>query len=477
MNPPHPAADPAPPRRTSPTLSFLETAKRCEIAELEHLALTCELVDIAGRLVHGLQRERGLSNRFLGSARTRHGPEREQQILACDRLEDALHDWFARLDRSPGRERGSARLYSRIAYALQGFEALPRLRAAVSSGAWDTSRATAAYARMIAVLLALVFEAADSATDPEVSRLLVAMFNYSQGKELAGQERALGAAMLARGVAGREDQLRLVHLIESQERCIAICREFASGGRVACLPLDETPETVAELERLRRILLAADAAVLPDVDDAWFDRCSRRLDEMRRMEDRFADELRRSCHGRIEAARAELAAYALVASGRQPAADAASVPRPSASAASAQVPTAPAAPWGPTADRVPFFDDPEFVDVSVSSIDPSPTSRVFGPRLERSVLDLVREQSQRLQAVRAELDAVRSTLNERKIIERAKGLLMAHRQLSEDEAHKTLRQLAMNQNRRLIDIAEAVLAMAEILPGRARTPPAASSRR
>ena len=63
-----------------------------------------------------------------------------------------------------------------------------------------------------------------------------------------------------------------------------------------------------------------------------------------------------------------------------------------------------------------------------------------------------------------ELDTVRASLNERKVVERAKGLLMAHRRLSEEEAHKMLRQTAMNQNRRLIDVAESVLAMAEYLP-------------
>jgi AmiR/NasT family two-component response regulator len=59
---------------------------------------------------------------------------------------------------------------------------------------------------------------------------------------------------------------------------------------------------------------------------------------------------------------------------------------------------------------------------------------------------------------------VRSTLNERKLVERAKGLLMAHRQLSEGDAHKLLRQTAMNQNRRLVEVAEAVLATADLLP-------------
>jgi AmiR/NasT family two-component response regulator len=88
--------------------------------------------------------------------------------------------------------------------------------------------------------------------------------------------------------------------------------------------------------------------------------------------------------------------------------------------------------------------------------------------LTRSVLDLVHEQSQRLHAMAAELDTVRASLSERKVIERAKGLLMAHRQLGEDDAHKLLRQTAMTQNRRLVDVAEAVLSMAHVLPS---TPP------
>ena len=81
---------------------------------------------------------------------------------------------------------------------------------------------------------------------------------------------------------------------------------------------------------------------------------------------------------------------------------------------------------------------------------------------------LVQEQTLRLQAMSDELDTVRATLNERKIIERAKGLLMAHRHLSEQEAYKTLRQTAMNQNKRVLDVAEAVLAMADVLPAPAR---------
>lgn len=65
--------------------------------------------------------------------------------------------------------------------------------------------------------------------------------------------------------------------------------------------------------------------------------------------------------------------------------------------------------------------------------------------------------------MRDELDTVRATLNERKLVERAKGLLMAHRRLSEADAYKMLRQTAMNQNRRLVDVAESLLSMADYL--------------
>ena len=79
---------------------------------------------------------------------------------------------------------------------------------------------------------------------------------------------------------------------------------------------------------------------------------------------------------------------------------------------------------------------------------------------------MLQAQSQRLQAMHEELDSVRTALNERKLVERAKGLLMAHRGLSEDEAHKMLRQTARNQNRRLVEVAESVLTMAQFLPDR-----------
>ncbi|RYH28332.1 MAG: antitermination regulator, partial [Alcaligenaceae bacterium] len=48
-------------------LTFLVAARRCEINDLEQLTRTSALVNVIGRLVHALQKERGFSNVFLAS--------------------------------------------------------------------------------------------------------------------------------------------------------------------------------------------------------------------------------------------------------------------------------------------------------------------------------------------------------------------------------------------------------------------------
>lgn len=67
------------------------------------------------------------------------------------------------------------------------------------------------------------------------------------------------------------------------------------------------------------------------------------------------------------------------------------------------------------------------------------------------------------QAVRAELSDVRMQLTERKLVEKAKGVLMASRRISEDEAYRSLRKLAMDRKQRIADVARQVLSLSDLL--------------
>lgn len=66
-------------------------------------------------------------------------------------------------------------------------------------------------------------------------------------------------------------------------------------------------------------------------------------------------------------------------------------------------------------------------------------------------------------ALRTELEEAHLKLSERKVIERAKGLLMKQRGVDEDEAYSLLRNMAMSQNTRLAVLAEQVLQAAKLL--------------
>ena len=139
-------------------LNFLIAARRCEIDELEQLARTGELVGAIARLVHALQKERGLSNLFLASQGARGGEARLRQAEDCDRLARAVQDDFEPLAQGVPRHPGSgARLFSRIACVLPGLAALPALRARIGALALAPHDAAAAFGRLIAGLLAVVF--------------------------------------------------------------------------------------------------------------------------------------------------------------------------------------------------------------------------------------------------------------------------------------------------------------------------------
>lgn len=85
------------------------------------------------------------------------------------------------------------------------------------------------------------------------------------------------------------------------------------------------------------------------------------------------------------------------------------------------------------------------------------------------VIDVAIEHFKRHQQLQSELDKAQSSLADRKLIDRAKGVLMAQRSLTEPEAYRTLQKLAMDRKRRLGDVARDVIEMADLLSNKMET--------
>jgi response regulator NasT len=81
----------------------------------------------------------------------------------------------------------------------------------------------------------------------------------------------------------------------------------------------------------------------------------------------------------------------------------------------------------------------------------------------KPILEVAIARFREFQALRDELDKARSSLAERKVIEKAKGIIMKQRGYTEQEAYGALRKLAMDRNQRMADVARNVVEISELL--------------
>ena len=81
----------------------------------------------------------------------------------------------------------------------------------------------------------------------------------------------------------------------------------------------------------------------------------------------------------------------------------------------------------------------------------------------RPIIDAAVARFEQFQALKRELDNMEVKLADRKVIERAKGVLMKSRNLSEEDAYRALRKQAMQSNARLAAVAAQVVALAGLI--------------
>ncbi|HKA81288.1 MAG TPA: ANTAR domain-containing protein [Xanthobacteraceae bacterium] len=81
----------------------------------------------------------------------------------------------------------------------------------------------------------------------------------------------------------------------------------------------------------------------------------------------------------------------------------------------------------------------------------------------KNILDLCISRFNAFARLQDELDRTRTALEERKVIDRAKGILMNAKNFTEDEAYTLLRKTAMNEGKKIAEVAQSVVTAAELL--------------
>lgn len=144
------------------------------------------------RLVHEIQKERGMTSGFIGSGGTKFASELPAQRQAVDREAEALKKFIS-------ENRIDADIRNGLTAALNAFEKRSDIRSKTDSSAVSAAEAAAFYTDMNSRLLAGVFSASGLTNDASVSRSLTAYANFLSAKEKAGIERAFLTNVFANG--------------------------------------------------------------------------------------------------------------------------------------------------------------------------------------------------------------------------------------------------------------------------------------
>ncbi len=115
---------------------------------------------------------------------------------------------------------------------------------------------------------------------------------------------------------------------------------------------------------------------------------------------------------------------------------------------------------------IAMFVDQSDRDTTKAAVEAGVSAYIVGGLRKERVKDILELCISRFNAVarlQDELDRTRDALEARKVIDRAKGILMQLKGLSEEDAYALLRKTAMNEKRKIADVAQSVITATELL--------------
>jgi AmiR/NasT family two-component response regulator len=115
-------------------------------------------------------------------------------------------------------------------------------------------------------------------------------------------------------------------------------------------------------------------------------------------------------------------------------------------------------------------DDPTLVERSIASGVSAYLTKPVDARELEAAITLAQLRQAEFEALEAEVDRAQQALEDRKLVERAKGLLMSALQLSEQDAFRRLQKTARERNLRLADVALRIVDQQSMLEPKPKSP-------
>ncbi len=253
-------------------------------SEMSSLNQLTRLSVVYSELVHELQTERGMTAGFIGSQGTKFVSElRAQRTSADNRRNQRTEYWqSAEIDLPQ-----ISRLNTEISQSLNQ---ITSIRNRVDSQSIPLSEALGYYTKLNAKLLSVSALIAELSSDATITTETIAYYNFLQGKERAGIERAVLNNTFSKNEFGPGMLVKFISLVTEQNTYFSNFEVLGNPDNVRFFEQQLNDRSVAEVEKLRDVAESKMSGF--DVDPVyWFAQSTARIVQLKKTENQLADSL------------------------------------------------------------------------------------------------------------------------------------------------------------------------------------------
>ena len=257
-----------------------------QMGQLQELA---QLGPVISALVHEMQKERGTSAVFIGSKGKKFTAELPQQWQATNVKRTALLKTLKSFD----AQAFGAEMVGRVKAAQGALGQMDGVRGQVNALSTTTPKMAGYYTPTIAKLLSMVEMMTVLSSNAEVTRAITAYTGYLQGKERAGIERAMGGGGFGAGKFAPGIYRKFVSLIAQQKTYLSVVAINGTAEQMAFHRDTVIGADVKEVDRMRKIALDSPFTntVKGITGPYWFGTITKKINLLKKVEDRVAADL------------------------------------------------------------------------------------------------------------------------------------------------------------------------------------------
>ena len=253
-------------------------------SEMTSLNQLTRLSVVYSELVHELQKERGMTAGFIGSQGTKFVSELRAQRASADNRRNLKTEYW----QSAGIDLPQiARLNAEISQSLNQ---ITSIRNRVDSQSIPLSEALGYYTKLNAKLLSVSALIAELSSDATITQETIAYYNFLQGKERAGIERAVLNNTFSKNEFGPGMLVKFISLVTEQNTYFSNFKVLSTPDNVRFFEQQLNDRSVAEVEKLRDLAESKMSGF--DVDPVyWFAQSTARIIQLKKTENHLAESL------------------------------------------------------------------------------------------------------------------------------------------------------------------------------------------